>query len=170
MESAAVWAVWTAPSPRRRRLSTRLNWRMSHSSIEIGRRNRWKLRYRSLHYKWRHTFFFIFYVLHLSFLFGNFEDLSNKTFFHLFGLFEFQSRYPHQGSNDHYPQGTNHATFKISSLSMQTLNSAKKTVTHLGDSFAPINVSGAQKFRETASRVGQCSWCCQSGRSQAMCC
>ena len=46
----------------------------------------------------------------------------------------------------------------------------KKTVTHLGDSFAPINVSDAQKFRETALRVGQCSWCCRSGRSQAMCC
>ena len=124
----------------------------------------------NIHYKWRHTFFFIFYVLYLTFWLENFEDLSNLTFFHLCAQLKFQSRCPCQGSNDHYPQGPNHATFKISSHSMQTLNSVKKTVTHLGDSFAPINVSGAQKFKETASRVGQCSWCCLCGRFQAMCC
>ena len=52
---------------------------------------------------------------------------------------------------------------------METFHPSEKIVTHLGDFFAPISLSGTQKFKENASRVALCSWCCPRERSQAIC-
>ena len=89
----------------------------------------------------------MFSVFDLSFLFKIFEDPYNKTFFHLLGLFKFQSRWPPKGSNDHHPQRPKHATFKISWLSVMTFYPANKTVTHLGDFIAPICGSDSKELK-----------------------
>ena len=113
---------------------------------------------RSFQLKWRHTFSSIFSVLDLTF-FASFEVLSNKTFFQFLCLSKFQSSWASKCSNDHHPQRPKHATFKMSCLSVETLYPLENIVTHLGDSFAPISVSGTKESKENFSRVTQCNCC-----------
>ena len=95
-----------------------------------------------------------FYPIRLSFIF--------------LCLSKFQSRWAPKCSNEHHPQRPKHATFKMSCLPVETLYPLEKTVKHLGDSLAPISVSGTKKSKENVSRVARCSCCCPREMSQTM--